>query len=816
MVEVAHEALLREWPRLHEWLEEDAQGRELRHHLAQAARQWDERGRDSADLYRGARLSATLDWATTHGRELNQLERDFLAAGRRAGERAVRRLRTGVAVLAVLLLAAVGAGIFAFHQSAVSRHEARVASGRALTEASAASLDLDPERGILLALKAIDTFRSTSGSVPREAVETLHRAIEASRVRLAIHTPASHYAAFSPNGRWIATAGAASPGGEGGEAFLWDARTGRKILAFPRQNGSVTGLKFSPDGSRLYTHIAGRGIVAWSTRTGDQLLRLPIPGPIAEIALSPDGERIADTRLDGNLEIWDLRARRRILTITPPGSLCGLSFSPNGRDIAASPCFGLPPAAALVWDSRTGRQRVAVGGPSAAQSANFEVAYSPDGRRIVTAGEDGKARVWDARSGRLLTTLIGHTGWVFAARFSPDGRRIATGSTDGTARVWDSDSGRQLLVLPGHTKAVYTVAFSPDGRRLLTGSEDGTDRVWDVQPQGGRDALTVLAQTGYWGALALDYSPDGQQLVTGGGGGRPASVWDATTGRRLLSLAHDGDVNAAVFNPDGTQIVLAGSGIPAIVDARSGRTLLTVRRPGGDFQTGAAWTPDGRHVALSIGNNPGEVVLLDARTGKLVRSFPFPPNGASAVAISPDGSRLAAARFGPTAKIWDLRSGRLLATLRGHGDLVFSITFSPDGSRVATASRDGTTKVWDGRTGRLVRTIRGTGSGSLWGAVFSPDGKLLATAGDDTTARLWDASTGKELLTLTGATRAVQAVAFSPDGTRLAAASADGNVRVYVLPLDELMAVARSRLTRSWTPIECKEFLNANRCPAPP
>jgi WD40 repeat protein len=148
--------------------------------------------------------------------------------------------------------------------------------------------------------------------------------------------------------------------------------------------------------------------------------------------------------------------------------------------------------------------------------------------------------------------------------------------------------------------------------------------------------------------------------------------------------------------------------------------------------------------------------------------------------------------------------------------MVFSVAFSPDSKRVATASRDGTLKVWEARAGRLLTTIQGTGSGSFWDAVFSPDGKLLATAGDDTTARLWDASTGKEVLTLSGATRAVQGVAFSPDGTRLAAASADGNVRVYILPIDQLMRIARSRLTRGWALSECLEFLHTRQCPPSP
>lgn len=811
-VEVAHEALFREWPRMQEWLREDAQGRELRHHLAQAVRQWEARGRDKGDLYRGARLSATLDWAAGRDRELNQLERDFLASSRQASERAVRRLRAGIAILGLLLLVAVGAGIYAFHQSAVSKHEARIATGRALTAASAANLAVDPERSILLALKAIDTFRSTSGTVPREAVEALHRAIETSRVRVTVHTPASKYVAFSPDGRLVAIGGAATASGQGGEAVLWNSRTGRKVLVFPRQKGGVgPDLRFSPDGSRLYTHVAGRGIEGWSTKTGKQLVLLHDPGPINNLALSPDETRLATTSADGKLKIWSLRRRRLLLTINAPSGLCGTSFSPDGTTIAAGLCFG-GGGGAWIWDTRTGRKLAAVGGARFGWA--FNVAFSPDGRKIVTVGNEGKGRVWDARSSRLLTTLEGHTGWIWAAKFGPNGARIATVSSDGTARTWDAQSGLPLLVLAGHTKNVFDVAFSPDGGRLLTGSADGTARIWDVRPQGGRDVLTLPAQQGLQGALVTDYSPDGKLLVAGGSGPVPASLWDASTGKKLRNLPHTGDVYAAAFSPDGKRILLSGYGTPVVVATDTGRVLLALRDPGADWQAAAAWSPNGRLIALGLGDGPGGARVFDAHTGKLLRSFPYPV-GVSAVAFSPDGTRIAVSSFGTTARIWRLGLRGAPTTLSGHTDSVTDIAFSPDGRRVVTSSLDGTARVWDTASGRPLETVQGQ-SGALWDVSFSPDGKNLATAGDDTTARLWDATSGTELLTLTGPSFAIRSVSFSPDGTRLATASGDGNVRVYVLPLGQLMAVARSRLTRTWTTAECRQFLNTKRCPTTP
>jgi WD40 repeat protein/class 3 adenylate cyclase len=830
-VEVAHEALLREWRRLRYWI--DAARDDVRTHrrLAAAATEWDDSGRDPSFLLRGAHLAQIESWQVGSGLAMAILERDYVGASVEEGhaaaaaerarvareaaveQRSLNRRRALVAVLGIAALVAALLTVLAFRESSHSKHEAQIATGRALTANSVANLTVDPERSILLALRAIETFQSTAKNAPREAVEALHRAVESSRATLTLSAPATKYVAFSPDGRVLATAGAATSSQHGGEAILWDARTGRRLLTFPRQSQLVgPDVRFNRDGSRLYTIIGGRGTVAWDTHTGRQVLLLPDKSQINNIALSPGDTHLATTGSDGNLKIWNLRTGRRMLTIRAPSSLCGTAFSPSGATIAAALCFGQE-GGADVWDARTGKKLLTLGGPK--YGWGFNVGYSPDGTRIVSAGQDGKARVWDAHSGRLLATLIGHTGWIWAARFSPDGGRIATSSSDGTARIWDVRGGRQLLVLAGHTKNVFDVAFSPDGTRVLTGSVDGTARVWDVRPQGARDAATLPAQSGVQGAQVSNYSPDGKLLAVGGGGQISASLWDPKTGKKLRNLPHHGDVFAAAFSPDGTRVVLSGYGAPVVVRTASGRAVLKLRSSGTGFQPGAAWSPDGKLIALGLASTPSGAGLWNADTGKLVRRF-ADPAGASAVAFSPDGKLFAAGSFGGTASIWDLASPQKERRLQGSvGDSVTDIAFSPDSSKLATSSLNGTATIWGVRSGRSLETIQGQ-SGALWGVAFSPDGKVLATAGDDTTARLWDVATGKEILTLTGATFALRHLAFSPDGTRLATASGDGTVHIYVLPLDALMNLARSRLTRGWQAIECQQYLHTRICPRTP
>jgi WD40 repeat protein/transcriptional regulator with XRE-family HTH domain len=856
--EVAHEALIREWERLHEWLTQDREGLHLHRHLTDSAHEWEARGHDAAELYRGARLAQMREWALANEERLNQSERDFITAAieqeqhialereaQRQRElkvaqelaetqsRAAKQLRQRAVFLSgAFVLAIVLAGIAIFfgdqaNQNAIkaqvsanaaqqnaesantsaqqAQSEQRIATSRELAAAAISNIVDDPERSILLALQAESTTHT------QEAENALHRSILASRTVLVVHHDAPiRGVAFSPDGMRFVTAS------DDHTAKVWDAKTGMLLLTLTGHTAEVFDVAYSPDGKQIATASNDKTARVWDAITGQLLLTLTgHTDLIRRIAFSPDGTRLVTASADKTARVWDAGSGKELLSFSGHGGFVfDVAISPDGRRIASSGNDG----DVRIWDAATGKESLVL--PVSIDPAFIAlprgVAFSPDGSRVIEASDDSVSyiKAWDAASGKeLLSGNFGNSAPLRDIAFSPDGKLAVTGGDDQKAKVWDAASGNVLYTLSGHTNRIIGVTFSPDGRRVATSSLDGTARIWDITP--AKEALFIPfanVDTSAW-SVFLTYSPDGKRILTDYTDNN-ARIWDAVSGKELLQLKGHTSAEGSPrpsFSYDG-KFAAAGSDDNKIIvwDTQTGQQRITLAGfTGYIFQT--AFSPDGTRLA-SANSDDGTIMIWDILSGKALLTLKGSPNGVRAVAYAPDGKHLVTGDNDGNGMIWDATTGEKLFTLP-NGDIVPDVDFSPDGKQVALASIKGI-GIWDAITGKQLLILKGH---TAWvnQVTFSHDGKFLASGSNDGTARIWDVATGVNILTLPVDIGGSGGVSFKPDGKQLAVGGSQG-IYIFTLPIGDVIALAKSRVTRKLTIEECQEYLHMEACPTTP
>jgi WD40 repeat protein/class 3 adenylate cyclase len=823
-VEVAHEALIREWPTLRQWLTADREGLRLHRHLTQAAQEWEALGRDAGALYRGARLLQATEWAEAHGAELNAQEQAFLAASQELArsqelERQRRRQRTVVGLATALAFTLILALLAVRQWQRAERGEQQALLQASAGLAARAVAELEgayPERGVLLALEALDDYPYTP-----QAQRALAQAVRARVPYRILPSPGRQAvtALWSPDGQRVAAAAPQE------SLVVWDAETGHEVwrtkLAAAFTGLTSRGLAWAPSGDEIATCNSGM-LDIFDAATGAVLRRLKHwPIPIASLAWAPEGDwilvstppdeaRVLDTTLDSHSVLGDVPLAERLVLTGHGGAVMDFSWSPTGERICTASADGT----ARVWDAQTGIELLTLSGHDGAVLA---AAWSPEGQRIATAGVDGTARVWSASSGDELLSLIGHSDEVRDVAWSPDGQCIATTSPDGTTRVWSAQTGQELLAFPGPKGELRTVAWSAQGHQLVTGGGSQVT-VWQLPP----DELELLGHTG--DVLDARWSPDGTRIVTAGEDGT-ARIWDATTGEPLLAFAdHEGAVYSAAWSPSGERVVTTGTdGTARIWDADSGEELLVFSGHVGDVWH-ADWSPDGEYVVTAgavsnsalIASGTGQIVsggvalIWDATTGE---THGWLQIGLERVRSqwSPDGTKIVSAAgvgesYAPVW-IWDAASGKRLVSFDKHEDWTSSADWSPDGGRVVSAGYDGTARVWDSATGEQLVVLVGH-SAVVNDADWSPDGEYIASGDDAGEVKVWDAATGGEIDGFAAA-GAVWNVDWSADG-RYVIASGEFNppvVRRVWPSTEELIAHARQCCaSRELTPEEREQF----------
>jgi WD40 repeat protein/serine/threonine protein kinase len=462
---------------------------------------------------------------------------------------------------------------------------------------------------------------------------------------------------------------------------------------------------------------------------------------------------------------WQRQTHLDLRTLRHLAQVWAVAFSPDGRRILTGGFDGT----AKVWDAASGEERFTLRGHADAVTS---VAFSSDGQRILTGSQDTKAMIWDAATGKELLLLNNHDGTVYGVAFSPDSRRVVTCSWDKTAKVWDAARGKVLLTFTNHAGPVVAVAFSSDGQQIATCSEDETAKIWEASS--GNVLVTIPGHDrGYcWVA----FSPDGRRLVTASYDGT-ASVWEIATRKELRTLRGHRQgvmVNTAQFSPDGQRILTSSDDFTAKVwEAATGRELFTIRGHG-DKVDAAAFSPDGQRIITVSDDSTAKLWDAAASQGPLALKGHTAKLGNAA--FSPDGRQIVTSGADRIARVWDAATGQVLRTLSGHTLEVRWAVFSPDGRRILTASGDKTARLWEADGNYL--TLQGHRA-RLMCAAFSQDGQRIVTSSADGTAMVWDAASGNCLLTLVGHSNSVHGVAFSPDGRRIATASYDHTAKVW-------------------------------------
>lgn len=775
---------------------------------------------------------AILDWRRRYLYERERVaeaqrqeeERRRAESEARTQERArvatqLRWLRTALVLVTVLALGFLA--FYALQERQRAHAAARAAVSRELAMASLNNLEADPELATLLALEAVSAPRAIGEEPPREAQDSLVRAMQKGRLRRSqvVHPAPVWGLAWSPAGQHLAS------GGFDAAVRLWDLASGQEVVRFTGHGGPIYDVAFSPDSRSLASASFDGSVKVWGItsereeatfansaweRLGAEVAEMATgDGPairVTAVAEGGPGSRAALAVGDRIIKLGDEEVRRLIeleerlervaahvatelvverdgkletLTLTvglPQPAIWTVAWSPDGRFVAAG--------------DGEGRVRVAEAGTGAPRWLRFAhtdaiwgLAWSPGGQRLVSTGWDGVVKVWRATDGQSVWRSEIRHGWL-GVSFNEVPETLATEldlpAGQGTLIIAAPEEGAPaaaaglregdvLLTFAGEALSYGNLAASI--RRQEAGAEVEIELLRDGVP------LTVHCTLGDR-PVAVNgaaWNPAGDRLATVDDLGL-VRFWDAESGTELHQFAvHSDRAFRIAWRPDGRRLATTSrDGTVGIWDSLSGEEIRRLETFDNSTM-GVAWSLDGRQLAISSLDGQVQIFGEDGSTFFAVDAHPHEVWGAT---WSPDGTRLATAGHDQTARVWDAVTGESLVTLNGHMDRVYLGVWSPDGELLATVSRDMTARIWEVATGRELKRLEGHEE-TLIDAAWSPDGRRLATASLDHTARIWDLDSGKTLATLSGHGGRVWGISFHPEGELLATASFDHSARIW-------------------------------------
>jgi WD40 repeat protein/energy-coupling factor transporter ATP-binding protein EcfA2 len=736
-VDVSHEALIRGWPRLRRWLDDDRTGLRVHRRLTEATEEWGRLDRDAGTLYRGARLAEAVEWRRRNEDVLNPLERDFLdasaALAKREQRQAQRRIRWTIGGMAAALLL-IGAGaLVAVQQRGVAADQRDEAVSSANVARSSNIVERDPIAAVRLALDAVHAKRTP------DATRALRQAVGAARLRKTLVANGSPLWAADATADGTRAISASDDGG----VRIWDLKSGRVVRVLRGHRGAVHAADLSRDGRLVVTGGDDETVRIWDASTGKQVRVLGGQlGPVHAAAFSPDGALVVSGGVDRVARVWRTGDGRLLHALRSHRAwIEDAAFSRDGREFATAG----GDSTTRIWDTATGRPLGAIRTSSFGASVAFgprglvatgddsglvrvrgaastvlrghadtvwDLDFDEDGRLLASASGDRSARVWELATGQTIATLGPHPSVAVSARFTDRGRLLLTAERDGAARLWAVEAERRLAVLPAGSGTIDAIAVAAETGDVATAGADGTVRVWTEK---GRARLRFDARS-HVGAVAI--SSDGGTIVAACDDGTVRLWRDGLPGKVIGR--HEGAARAAAFSPDGR--TLATSGVDHRVqlwDVDAGERVGVL--PGAASVEGVAFSPDGQ--VLASADADGLLDVWNVRARRLEFALRWPRQSFRSVAFAPDG-RIAVGTDAGAVRLADIERRDWGLPSDAHTSPVEGLAFAPDGATFVTASVDGDARIWDASRVAPVARLRPTG-GPLIGAAVLPDGHLV-------------------------------------------------------------------------------------------
>ena len=644
--------------------------------------------------------------------------------------------------------------------------------------------------------------------LPANLPPHVSRVFGESRMR---HADRVNAVSYSADGKTLASAS------RDGTVRIWDLGNGREIVAYrghadqPEADTvkganvlKVADVAFHPT-EKIVASVGGTQVHLWDSQTGKQLKVLvtleKADKPLRAIAFSPDGKTLAVGGDDGILRVYEVESGKNTFTGQPRNArIERVAFSPKGKLIGVADMAGL----VAVYAPGAGNPMPMSTPVTDNNQECYGVGFTADGAGVFSCGKDGKARLTagpnpdGSNAGNTATRLrdfLGHSGSVNTLAVTPDGKLLLTGGDDRTVRVWEVTSGKQLRSFQGHMQKVTAVSVRGDGRQVASASEDGAIRLWDLSTSDDHRALSEATEP-VW---AVAISPDGKKLAAAGGD-KTIRIYDPDTGKLETTLTgHTAGITSLAFFPDNNRLLSAGGDrIVKVWDVANKKVLTELK--GHELPILAVSLGGDGKLAVS-GAADGSTRGWDAESGKQLWSWPG-KSAVCAVALRRDAKLAAVGLANGTLTMLDVSGGtpKEVASQSAHVAGVAWAAFGPDGTNLATVGGDGAVQIWTvAEIGAITRLAKfdgqpkvGSASGyfPLSAVAFSPDGRLVATAGADMVVRVWDIQTKAEVRGLRAHTDWATAVAFSPDSRLLISAAADKTVRVFELAPQETSSSA--------------------------